>query len=115
MYSISIFFLYSGKPYIGFFLTGMRGDQFFAPVETGTLTAGEDYRRKGDLFIVPAKRWDQAQGTVGRNPDIPDNYVHAYTNAVIMDNKSLRSKKNVPGLGKDRLGEKEKAGEKEER
>lgn len=78
----------------------MWGNQFFALVETGTLTAGEDYRRKGYLFIVPAKRWDQAQGTVGRNPDIPDNYVHAYTDAVIMDNKSLRSEKNVTGLEK---------------
>ena len=110
MYSISIFFFYPGKSYIGFFFTGMRGNQFFAPVETGTLTAGEDYRRKGDLFIVSAKRWDQAQGTVGRNPDIPDNYVHAYTDAVIMDNKSLRSKKNVTGLGKDWLEKKGKTG-----
>ena len=115
MHSISIFFLYSDKLYIGFFFTRMWGNQFFAPVETGTLTAGEDYRRKGDLFIVPAKRWDQAQGTVGRNPDMPDGYIHAYTDAVIMYNKSLRSEKNIPGLERDRLGEEEKAGEKEER
>lgn len=115
MYSISIFFLYSDKPYIVFFFKRMWGNQFFAPVETGTLTAGKDYRRKGDMLIVSLKIGDQLQRMVRWDLDIPDNYVHSYTDAVIMDNKSLRSKKNVPGLGKDRLGEKEKAGEKEER
>lgn len=115
MYSISIFFLYSDKPYIGFFLTGMRGDQFFAPVETGTLTAGKDYRRKGDMFIVSLKIRDQFQRVVRWDLNIPDGYLHAYTDTVIMDNKSLRSEENVPGLGRDRLGEEEKTGEKEER
>ena len=73
----------------------MWGNQFFAPVETGTLTAGKGLPEEGRHAYCLSENRDQLQRMVRWDLDIPDNYVHSYTDAVIMDNKSLRSKKNV--------------------
>ena len=115
MYSIRLVFFYIDKTDVWFFFTSGRGDQFFAPVETGTLTAGEDNRGKGYLFTAFAKRRSQTQGTLRGEFDISDGYRHSDTNAVVEDSQALRSEKKVPGLGKDWLSEKEESGEKEER
>ena len=114
MYSITLVFFYSGKPYIVFFLTGMRGNQFFAPVETGTLTAGEDDRRKGYLFIIPAKIWEQTQGTLRGELDAAHGNLHFYTDAVIADGQTLRGEKDSSRLGRERLKEEDKEEDGEE-